>query len=125
MYSCKNCAAAFGLREEVISSEFGKDILGGNYPIFNFSCQQEGNKTVSDINERLVTIEATLLIQKGQIEILLGLISSSIGKEELIQYLKFVIESPGFGDSAKISAKEMILHQDNLWSDGALSGRKQ
>ena len=80
---------------------------------------------MSDINERLVTIEAMLLIQKGQIEILLGLLSSKIGKDELIKYLEFVIESPGFGDSAKISAQEMILHQDNLWSNESFSRQKQ
>ena len=77
-----------------------------------------------DINERLVTIEAMLLIQKGQIEILLGLISSKIGKDELIKYLEFVINSPDFGDSAKISAKEMIIHQDNLWIGNSLSEQK-
>jgi len=81
----------------------------------------ERNKTMSDINERLVTVEATLLIQKGQIEILLGLISSRMGKDELIKYLEFVIASPGFGDSAKFAAKEMLLYQDNLSSDETLS----
>ena len=70
---------------------------------------------MSDINDRLVTIEAMLLIQKGQIEILLGLISSQLGKTKLIEYLEFVLNSPDFGDSAKISAREMILHQDKLW----------
>lgn len=80
---------------------------------------------MSDINERLVTIEATLLIQKGQIEILLGLIASRMGKDELIKYLEFVLESPRFGDSAKFSAKEMILHQDNLWSYESFSKQKQ
>ncbi len=80
---------------------------------------------MSDINERLVTIEATLLIQKGQIEVLLGLISSKIGKDELIKYLEFVLESPGFGDSAKFSAKEMILHQDSLWRDESFSPQQQ
>jgi len=71
---------------------------------------------MSNINERLVTIEATLLIQKGQIEILLGLLSSKIGKDELQKYLELVIQSPDFGDSAKISAQEMILHLDKLWN---------
>jgi hypothetical protein len=80
---------------------------------------------VSDINERLVTIEAMLLIQKGQIEILLGLISSKMEKDELVKYLEFVTESPGFGDSAKFSAKEMLLHQDILWSDGLFSPQQQ
>ena len=78
-----------------------------------------------DIDERLVTIEATLLIQKGQIEILLGLISSKIGKDELIKYLEFVVKSPDFGDSAKISAQEMIIHQDKLWNSELSSGQKQ
>ena len=72
---------------------------------------------MSNVNERLTTIEATLLIQKGQIELLLGLISTKIGKEEFVNYLKYVIESPVFGDSAKISAQEMILHQDTLWGE--------
>ncbi|MEA3468302.1 MAG: hypothetical protein U9R57_08785 [Thermodesulfobacteriota bacterium] len=80
---------------------------------------------MSDINERLVTIEAMLLIQKGQIEILLGLISSKIGKDELKKYLKFVVESPDFGDSAKISAQEMIIHLDKLWSEESLSRQRQ
>lgn len=70
---------------------------------------------MSNINERLVTIEATLLIQKGQIEILLGVVSSKIGKADLREYLDLVIKSPDFGDSAKISAQEMILHLDRLW----------
>jgi len=78
-----------------------------------------------DINERLTTIEATLLIQKGQIEILLNLISSRIGKEELIKYLEFVIKSPDFGDSAKISAQEMIIYQNKLWDIEMQSGQKQ
>lgn len=80
---------------------------------------------MSDLNDRLVTIEAMLLIQKGQIEILLGLISSQVGKAKLLEYLEFVIDSPDFGDSAKISAKEMILHQDNLWINNSLSTQKQ
>jgi len=80
---------------------------------------------MSTINNRLITIEATLLIQKGQIEILLGLISSKIGQEELRNYLEFVLESSDFGDSAKISAREMILYQDCLWSGDSFSGLKQ
>ena len=67
---------------------------------------------MADINDRLITIEATLLIQKGQIEILLGLISSKIGKDALQNYLEYVLESSDFGDSAKISAQEMLFHQD-------------
>ena len=78
-----------------------------------------------NVNERLVTIEATLLIQKGQIEILLGIISSRIGKDELMKYLEFVIASPDFGDSAKISAQEMMIHQDKLWNSELASGQKQ
>jgi hypothetical protein len=78
-----------------------------------------------DINERLVTIEAMLLIQKGQIEILLGLISSKIGKDELKEYLGFVSKSPQFGDSAKISAKEMAIHLDDMWNGEAFSWQKQ
>ena len=77
------------------------------------------------IDERLVTIEATLLIQKGQIEILLGLISSNMGKDDFMNYLEFVVKSPDFGDSAKISAQEMILHQNKLWDSGMPSGQKQ
>ncbi len=83
------------------------------------------NVDVQDINDRLVTIEATLLIQKGQIEILLGLLASRVGREELLDYLQSVIASPDFGDSAKISAQEMILHQDRLWGEGRASGREQ
>ena len=78
-----------------------------------------------NVDERLVTIEATLLIQKGQIEILLGLISSRIGKDELVNYLEFVVNSPDFGDSAKISAQEMIIHQNKLWNSELSSGQKQ
>ncbi len=78
-----------------------------------------------NVDERLVTIEATLLIQKGQIEILLGLISSKIGKDELMKYLEFVAKSPDFGDSAKISAQEMMIHQDKLWNSELPSGQKQ
>lgn len=80
---------------------------------------------MSDLNDRLVTIEAMLLIQKGQIEILLGLISTQLGKNKLIEYLEFVLDSPDFGDSAKISAKEMILHQDKLWIANLASEQKQ
>ena len=78
-----------------------------------------------NINERLVTIEATLLIQKGQIEILLGLLSSKIGIDELREYLELVIKSPDFGDSAKISAQEMILHLDKLWNLESSSDQQQ
>lgn len=78
-----------------------------------------------DIDERLATIEATLLIQKGQIEILLGLISSRIGKDELLEYLEFVLKSPDFGDSAKISAQEIIFHQNKLWINELPSEQKQ
>ncbi len=78
-----------------------------------------------DINDRLITIEATLLIQKGQIEILLGLISSKIGKEVLQDYLEYVLESSDFGDSAKISAQEMIFHQDRLVNNESFSRKKQ
>jgi hypothetical protein len=80
---------------------------------------------MSNINERLVTIEATLLIQKGQIEILLGLLSSKIGKDELRKYLELVIKSPDFGDSAKISAQEMILHLDKRWNLESSSDQQQ
>ncbi len=80
---------------------------------------------MSNVNERLVTIEATLLIQKGQIEILLGLISSKIGKEEFMKYLEFVAKSPDFGDSAKISAHEMMIYQDKLWSNDLPSDQQQ
>jgi hypothetical protein len=80
---------------------------------------------MSNINDRLVTIEAMLLIQKGQIEILLGLISSQFGKAELVTYLKFVIDSPDFGDSAKISAREMIVHQEKLWINSSCSTQRQ
>ena len=66
-----------------------------------------------------------LLIQKGQIEILLGLISSKMEKNELVKYLEFVTNSSGFGDSAKFSAKEMLLHQDSLWRDGVFSPQQQ
>lgn len=79
---------------------------------------------MSELNDRLVTIEAMLLIQKGQIEILLGMISSQLGKAEFIEYLEFILDSPDFGDSAKISAKEMILHQDNLWINNTTSTKK-
>jgi len=78
-----------------------------------------------NINERLVTIEATLLIQKGQIEILLGLLSSKMGKDELQEYLELVIKSPDFGDSAKISAQEMILYMDTRWNLEASSEQPQ
>ncbi len=77
------------------------------------------------IDERLATIEATLLIQKGQIEILLGLIASRMGKDELREYLELVLKSPDFGDSAKISAQEMMIYQDKLWSSDVSSGQKQ
>ncbi len=80
---------------------------------------------MSDNNDRLVTIEAMLLIQKGQIEILLGLISSQLGKAEFIEYLESVVDSPDFGDSAKISAKEMIVYQDKLWINNSVSTQKQ
>jgi len=80
---------------------------------------------IENLNERLVTIEAMLLIQKGQIEILLGLLSSRFGKEELLAYLESVCNSSEFGDSAKLSAQEMILHQDKLWDSSSHSLKQQ
>ncbi len=80
---------------------------------------------MQDINDRLVTIEATLLIQKGQIEILLGLLTSRMDREELIEYLESAATSPDFGDSAKISAREMILYLEHLWGQGLPSGQEQ
>ena len=80
---------------------------------------------VENLNERLVTIEAMLLIQKGQIEILLGLISSKFGKDELLAYLESVCSSSRFGDSAKLSAKEMIIHQEKLWGSSPHSLKQQ
>lgn len=72
---------------------------------------------MTDLDERLTTIEATLLIQKGQIELLLGMLTSTMGRDEVINYLHYVIGSSAYGDSAKISAQEMILHQDKIWPD--------
>ncbi len=80
---------------------------------------------VEDLNERLVTIEAMLLIQKGQIEILLGLVSSKFGKDELLAYLESVCSSSEFGDSAKLSAKEMIIYQEKLWGCSSHSLKQQ
>ncbi len=80
---------------------------------------------MADINDRLITIEATLLIQKGQIEILLGLISSKIGKDALQNYLEYVLELSDFGDSAKISAQEMLFHQDRRLNNESFSRKKQ
>jgi hypothetical protein len=39
--------------------------------------------------------------------------------------LGFVSKSPQFGDSAKISAKEMAIHLDDMWNGEAFSWQKQ
>ncbi len=80
---------------------------------------------VECLNERLATIEAMLLIQKGQIEILLGLVFSKFGKDQMLTYLESVCNSSDFGDSAKLSAKEMILHQEKLWGSTPHSMKQQ
>ena len=82
-------------------------------------------ENVENLNERLVTIEAMLLIQKGQIEILLGMLSLKFGKDELQDYLEYVCNASEFGDSAKLSAREMLLHQEKLWRNSPHSVKQQ
>jgi hypothetical protein len=68
--------------------------------------------------------EAKLMVQQGQIEILMGLLVSKVGKDEFMNYLKFVVNDVNFGKEAKYAASEM-LRQDSLWSAEQLAGQKQ
>ena len=64
------------------------------------------------------------MVQQGLTEILLGFITSKFSKEEYLEYLKFVTESPQMGKEAKYAASEMI-RQDTLWPAESLEGQKQ
>jgi hypothetical protein len=79
---------------------------------------------MTTMKDYIASVEARLICQQGQIEILLGLLSSKIGKDELMNYLKLVVDHPGFGKEAKYAAAEM-LRQDTLWTPESLSGPKQ
>jgi len=72
----------------------------------------------------IVETKTKLMVQQGQIEILMGLLSNKVGKDEFMNYLKVVTDNPGFGKEAKFAAAEM-LRQDSLWTTDMLSGKKQ
>ena len=79
---------------------------------------------MTNVENFIVETKTKLMVQQGQIEILMGLLSSKVGKEEFINYLQFVADTQGFGKEAKFAATEM-LRQDNLWTPDMLSGTKQ
>ena len=79
---------------------------------------------MNPMQEFIVKTEAKLMVQQGQIEILMGLVSSKVGKEDFLKYLKFVAENPGFGKEAKYAATE-FLRQEALWPAEKIEGQKQ
>ena len=79
---------------------------------------------MTPIEKFIVETKATLMVQQGQIEILMGLLSNKIGKEEFMNYLKLVVNNQGFGKEAKHTASEM-LRQDALWPSEQIAGKKQ
>ena len=79
---------------------------------------------MNPMQDFIVSTEAKLMVQQGQIEILIGLLSSKVGKDEFMNYLKFVVNNVGFGKEAKDAASEM-LRQDSLWPAEQLAGQKQ
>ncbi|KJR97638.1 MAG: hypothetical protein VR65_23840 [Desulfobulbaceae bacterium BRH_c16a] len=79
---------------------------------------------MNPMQDFIVRTEAKLMVQQGQIEILMGLLSNKVGKEEFMNYLKFVVKNPGFGKEAKYAATE-FLRQDTLWPAEQIEGQKQ
>jgi len=68
--------------------------------------------------------EAKILVQQGLIEIALGFIASKFGKEDYIEFLKFVANSDKHSKEAKSTASE-TLRQEALWPAEQLAGQKQ
>lgn len=79
---------------------------------------------MTPVEEFIIETKTKLMVQQGQIEILLGLLTSKVGKEEFMNYLKFVSSNPGFGKEAKYAANE-FLRQDALWPAEQIEGQKQ
>lgn len=48
---------------------------------------------MSDVEMFIVETKTKLMVQQGQIEILMGLLSSKVGKDEFMNYLKFVVDT--------------------------------
>ena len=79
---------------------------------------------MNELETFIIETKTKLMVQQGQIEILMGLLSNKVGKDEFMSYLKFITDNPCFGKEAKFAASEMI-HQDSLWTADMLSGKKQ
>lgn len=79
---------------------------------------------MNPVQDFIVRTETKLMVQQGQIEILMGLLSNKVGKDEFTNYLKFVVSNAGFGKEAKFAAAEM-LRQDALWPAEQITGKKQ
>lgn len=82
------------------------------------------NQTLSAVEEFVLRTETKLMLQQGQIELIMSLLAKKVGKQEFMDHLRFAVSSPGFGKEAKYAAAE-ILRQDALWPHESLSGLKQ
>jgi len=71
------------------------------------------------IESRVKIIEDTIILQRGQIEILIGFIVSKLNKNDFEEFLKIVSESNQFTPAAKVVANE-YLRQSNLWGECSL-----
>lgn len=72
----------------------------------------------------IIETQTKLIIQQGQIELVMSLLAKKVGKEEFIRHLEFAVSSPGFGKEAKCAAAE-ILRQEYLWPQEHIDGQKQ
>ncbi len=78
---------------------------------------------MTKLEDFIINTEAKLLIQQGQIELVMSLLAKKVGKEEFMNHLKIAVESPAFGKEAKLAAAEM-LRQEFLWPPEQLEGLK-
>jgi len=78
---------------------------------------------MASVEDFIVETKTKLMVQQGQIEILMGLVTSKFGKEELMEYVRFVATHSGFGREAKYAAIE-LLRKETPWTTAEDDNRK-
>lgn len=79
---------------------------------------------MKNTEELVINSLAKLEVLQGNMELLMSFVITKTSKEEFIEHLRFVVNSPCFGKEAKQAAHEM-LRQDGLWTHDMLEGVKQ
>ncbi len=70
---------------------------------------------MENLNYKVAELEQRMAIMQGQNEILMGFVVSKFGKDDFMDYLKFVSESKEFYGEARKVAGDMLDH-DKTWN---------